>query len=250
MPTPGTAKYMSLRQQSEYNGHPVYSGPNSVHSRLPSDDYRHINPISPYQPQQYPSTSPTMTATYPSPYNTEPPLPSYGHQDSHAVYNNQYANTYDPQSHDPNIYPPSAVLQHEYPYPTPASPTHPQEFVPMNQYQQQQPQPQQHQVYYPPPPEPSTQSHSHRSQNSYSDHMNSPTGTQFSGTDRHTRSPPSTTQTPAQFYAQPVPLRGPGVLGGGGYGDEGGSPNDSGSIRSLDSRKRPIRGRFVEVDDL
>ena len=36
----------------------------------------------------------------------------------------------------------------------------------------------------------------------------------------------------------------------GGKGDDAGSINDGGSVRSLDSRKRPIRGRFVEVDDL
>ncbi|KAJ4292388.1 hypothetical protein N0V90_009050 [Kalmusia sp. IMI 367209] len=178
MHSPGTTKYMSLQQQPDMNAHPAYSGPNSVHSRSPSNDY--LNPVvSPYQPQQYPaSTSPTFTATYPSPYNT-----------------NDY---------------------------------------PAANYAQQ---------------------HDH--------HAASAEGTQFSfsGSDRqaHTRSPPSTTQTPAQFYAAPVPVRGPHVMSNSGGGlspglysdhDAGSAGNDRGSVRSVDSRKRPVRGRFVEVDDL
>lgn len=252
--SPGAIKYMSLQQQPDMNSHPAYSGPNSIHSRSPSDDQLHPGLVSPYQPQQYP-TSPT-TASYPSPYNTEHTLPNYAHQE-HYNYNNQHFNAYDTQIHDSNAYPlpPSAALQREYSYPTPTSPTHPHAFLPINQYQQHQ----QHQVYYPPPPDPSTRSRSHQSHQSshtHSDRMTSPEGTQFSGADRHTRSPPSTTQTPAQFYAQPVPVRGPGVLSGSGlapptgFSDETGSFNDSGSMRSIDSRKRPVRGRFVEVDDL
>lgn len=257
--SPGAIKYMSLQQQPEVNSHPAYSGSNSIHSRSPSDDHLHPGLVSPYQPQQYPSTSPT-TANYPSPYNTEPPLPTYAHQD-HYAYNNQQSHAYDTQNHDPNAYPlpQGASLQREYSYPTPTSPTHPHAFLPVTQYQQPpqfQPPPHPHQVYYPPPPDPSTRSRSHQSHQSstsYPDRMASPEGTQFSGADRHTgtRSPPSTTQTPAQFYAQPVPSRAQGGLSPpNAFGDEGGSWTDGGSVRSIDSRKRPVRGRFVEVDDL
>jgi hypothetical protein len=240
MASPGAAKYMSLRQHPDMNMHP--------HSRSHSDDYLHPNPISPYQAPQFPSTSPTSTAAYPSPYRTEYSHPNYPQQDQHAAYT-QHPNAYDTQNYDPNVYhqPLGAALQPEYSYPTPTSPSHPHAFVPVPQQQ----------VYYPPPPDPSTrtQSHlSHTSQNTHSDRMASPEGTQFSGADGHTRAP-STTQTPAQFYAQPVPVRGPHVMSGGnlapgGFGDEAGGAPDSGSMRSVDSRKRPIRGRFVEVDDM
>ncbi|OAG07150.1 uncharacterized protein CC84DRAFT_1204726 [Paraphaeosphaeria sporulosa] len=239
MHSPGAGKYMSLQQQPD--------PPMQSHSRSLSDDYLNPNVVSPYHPQ-FPSNSPTSTATHPSPYNTEFSHPSYAQQDQHAAYA-QYPNTYDTQSYDPNSYhqPPGIALQREHSYPTPTSPSHPHAFVPVTQ-----------QVYYPPPPDPSTRTRSHQShhsQTSYSDRVTSPEGTQFSGSDRHTRSPPSTTQTPAQFYAQPVPVRGPHVMSGGnlapgGFGDEAGSINDSGSVRSWDSRKRPVRGRFVEVDDL
>ncbi|KAF2437289.1 hypothetical protein P171DRAFT_437884 [Karstenula rhodostoma CBS 690.94] len=234
MHSPGAGKYMSLQQQPEHS-----------HSRSPSDDYLHPKPLSPYHPQ-YPPSSPTSTATYPSPYNTEYAHPSYTPQDQHTAYT-QHPNTYDTQNYDPNTYhqTPGASLQREHSYPTPTSPSHPHAFVPVTQ-----------QVYYPPPPDPSAHPRSHNSQASYSDRVTSPEGTQFSGSDRHTRSPPSTTQTPAQFYAQPTPVRGPHVVSGGNLapgaflGDETGSVNDSGSMRSWDSRKRPVRGRFVEVDDL
>lgn len=268
MPSPGTAKYMSLRQQPDMYAHPLYSGPNSTHSRSPSDDCMHPIPVSPYQPQQYPATSPTIP-TYPSPYNTQQPLPSYAQQD-HYNYNNQYTNTYDTPNYDAAAYPAplGTTLQREYSNPmstSPTSPNFPPAVFPVSQYQNQQQQhqhhypPQQHQVYYPPPPEPSIRSrshHSHQSSTSYSDRMTSIEGAQFSGADRHTRSPPSTTTTPAQFYAQPVPVRGPSIMSGGslappsGIGDDAGSINDTGSVRSVDSRKRPVRGRFVEVDDL
>lgn len=237
MHSPGTAKYMSLQQHPELNM--------QSHSRSPSDDYHHPHQMSPYQPQQYQTTSPLSPAIFPSPQNTEYSHHNYAQQDQHHTYNH-HLNTYDTQSYDSNVYhqPPGAALQREYSYPTPNSPSHPHTFMPVAQ-----------QVYYPPPPEPSTRTRSHQSHNSHSDRMTSPEGTQFSGSDRHTRSPPSTTQTPAQFYAQPVPVRGPHVMSGGnlapgGFGDEAGSMNDSGSMRSLDSRKRPVRGRFVEVDDL
>lgn len=236
MHSPGAGKYMSLQRQPDAHV--------QLLSRSSSNEYLHPNHNSPYQPP-YPPNSPTSTATYPSPYNTEFPQQIYAQQDQRGAYP-LYPNTYDTLNHDPNIYqqPPGATLQREYSYPTPTSPYHPHAFVPVQQ------------VYFPPPPDPSTRTHqSQNSQTSYSDRVTTPEGTQFSGSDRHTRSPPSTTNTPAQFYAQPVPVRGPNVMSGrnlgpGGFGDETGSTHDDGSVRSRDSRKRPVRGRFVEVDDL
>jgi hypothetical protein len=115
-------------------------------------------------------------------------------------------------------------------------------------------QPQQ-QVYYPPPPEPSTRSHP-----SGSDHMAAtPEGTQASAL-TPAPEPPSTSNTPAHFYAQPVPVR-PVLIESGSQGYRvvsdigsatrlGGDDWSIGSRGSLDSRRRPVRGRFVEVDPM
>lgn len=244
MPSPGVAKYMSMQQQPDSRMHPAYSGPTSLHSRSPSDDYN--SPAAPYPPQQYQSTSPTTAAPYPSPYG-----PDYPHQNGYAPYSDN-PNAYDTQTYDANAYPPpsAAAQQRQYTYPSPHSPSHPP-FAPTQQ-----------QVYYPPPPEPSTHSHSHhshsRSHHSFSDRMASPEGTQYSGSTETGPMPPSTTNTPAQFYAQPVPVNGQHLMTGaagaghspGGYGGEGGVKDDGSFRGSIDSRRRPVRGRFVEVDHM
>lgn len=239
MDSPGTAKYISVNQQPDPLMHPAYSGANSVHSRSPSNDY--LPPNQQYAHHRQ-SSSPTSAATFPSPYNPDFPHHNYQQQNGYPPYSDN-PTAYDTQNYDPNIYPPqpAAALQRQYSYPTPHSPTHPP-FAPG----------QQPQVYYPPPPEPSTQSRSYPSQ---SDRMSSPQGTQYSGDTEHGPLPPSTTNTPAQFYAQPVPTGGQHVMSGGAslspgaYGGEGGSVGDDRSLRgSVDSRRRPIRGRFVEVD--
>lgn len=234
--SPGTAKYISMNQPDP-NLHPAYSGPNSLHSRSPSNEQG-----SPYP---YQSTSPTTAPPFPSPYNSEFPHQNF-QQNGYASYNDN-PNAYDTQNYDPNVYP--ALLatspQRQYSYPSPHSPPHPP-FAPLQQTQ----------IYYPPPPEPSSHSRS-RSHPSFSDRMGSPEGTQYSGDTENGHIPPSTTNTPAQFYAQPAPPNGHHTGNGsaghspGGYGGEGGSTRDDRSPGgSLDSRRRPVRGRFVEVDHM
>lgn len=85
-------------------------------------------------------------------------------------------------------------------------------------------------MYYPPPPEPSTHSHLEGLKNSVT------TDTQI---------PPSTTSTPAQFYARPVQLQ-PGlshyVNGDVGSNPDGGYSGEAGSMRSLDVEGDGQRG--------
>lgn len=244
-PTPGTAKYISL-QQPDLNAHPAFSGPNSIHSRSPSET-RSVS--SPYMAQAFHPSTPTSTSPgFPSPYGTEFPQHNPTHQpnpyppysDNRSVHDNSNV------AYEPHGYPqPSPQLQqHQYSFPaSPSSQHHPVA------------QPQQHHVYYPPPPEPSNRSHP-----SGSDRMErTPEGTQGSG--RSTvPEPPSTSNTPAHFYAQPVPVRPVLVESGSqGYrvvGDVGGAARLGGddmsmdSRGSVDSRKRPVRGKFVEVDPM
>lgn len=218
MLSPGATKYMSMNAPPDSRGHPAYS---SIHSRSLSDD--HQTSTTPYPPQAY---SPTSQAAFPSPH------PQYAHQSQHPNYQpytdhpsplyNTHNNLYD----DPSAYPPPNMSHHQrqYSYPTPVSPAQPT-------FQHSPPQQHQHQVYYPPPPDRS---------------LGSPSNTQYSGDTEQI--PPSTTNTPAQFYA-PVPMHPPHAQQPGEglrpYPREG---DELSSTRgSVDSRRRPTRGRFVEV---
>lgn len=234
MPSPGNPKYMSIPSQPSPSLHPAYAGDHSTHSRTPSNDYH--TPTSTYPLQQHHSTSPTTAAPFPSPYNTEYHQQNYTQQNGYPPYSD-HSHPHDNQSYDPNSYAHSDQ-QTQYSYPTPHSPSHPP-FAPA----------QQHQVYYPPPPE--------RSQHSYSHQTGTPDGTQYSSDTESSPLPPSTTNTPAQFYAQPVPVRGPQVMSGGAglspnsQGGDNGFQEGGGSLRgSVDSRRRMGRGRFVEVDHM
>ncbi|KAF2872482.1 hypothetical protein BDV95DRAFT_385660 [Massariosphaeria phaeospora] len=236
-------KYMHMQQQPEPSMHPAYSG--SINSHSASHDNQ--SPASPYPPQVYQYNSPGAAS---NPYPAEYPRQNYHQpQNSYPPYSDNTV-TYDSQQvpYDPHIYPPpsAATHQQQHSYPTPTSPNHPP-LIP-----QQQPQ-----VYYPPPPDPSTGSPSHPA---YSDRLRSPEGTQHSGATQDL--PPSTSTTPAHFYAQPVPIHPQHLMSGGaglapgGYGSESGSSPrgfgaEAGSLRgSVDSRRRPIKGRFVEVDHM
>jgi hypothetical protein len=245
MASPGAAKYMSMHEPDP-TGHPVHS----VHSHSPNQQY--AQQATPYQ--LYQTITPTSAAP---PYGSQQdpyahPNQTYQqHQNQYAPYSDNPAYTHPDTRYDPNAYPLTDHPHHQrnssYP-----SPTTPQHAVPAahSPYQQQHPQP----VYYPPPQEPTTRD--------YSDRIASPEGTQYSG-DTATQMAPSTTTTPAQFYAQPVAVRpGEGLhpgfgpsgagLSPGSYAGDGGSWDGSvGSARgSIDSRRRPIRGRFVEVDHM
>ncbi|KAF2794341.1 hypothetical protein K505DRAFT_28250 [Melanomma pulvis-pyrius CBS 109.77] len=239
MSSPGSTKYMSMHSQPDMNGHPAFSGGASMHSRSVSNEHR--TPTSPYPPQAYHSSSPTSPAPFPSPYASEPPHSNYQHNAYQSYSDNPSA--YDPHNtpyDDPSAYPPPNAPHHQrqYSYPTPTSPNNPS-------FQHSPPQQHQQQVYYPPPPE--------RSQASFSDRR-SAEGTQYSGDTEHL--PPSTSNTPAHFYAQPVPVHPPhaqqaGQGQGQGQGDGLRPYGDEGSNRgSVDSRRRPVRGRFVEVGNM
>ncbi|KAF2732456.1 hypothetical protein EJ04DRAFT_513917 [Polyplosphaeria fusca] len=215
MASPGVSKHLSLQNQPDPNAHPAYSVPNSIHSRSPSGATSH-SATSPYQPMAYASTTPTTNAPYPSPHG-----PNFPHNQTYYEHQNAYAPYSDnPQAYD---YPPPHVQRYDS-YPTPTSPN------------------QQQNIYYPPPPDPSTRSHP-----SYSDRdrLGSPTGTQFTSHTGSDEAGRSASNTPAHFYGQVV-NGGPGsALSPPSYGGEASS-----SRGSLDSRKRPARGRFVEVDHM
>ncbi|KAH7125724.1 hypothetical protein B0J11DRAFT_312729 [Dendryphion nanum] len=238
MNSPGATKYINV-QQPDPGNHPAFAGPNSMHSRSPSD---HHPTLSSYGTQNYHSSSPNSAAPIVSPYSTEFPH-QFGHQHSPTFppYSDD-PSTYNPQisAHGPNYPPTNGLHQQEYAYSTPISPSSPT-FNPQSQPQ----------VYYPPPAEPSQRSHP-----SYSDRISSPEGTHYSG-DTERPLPPSTSHTPAHFYAQPVMRGGSGHSGalspthsGEGshmrlLGDDVGSASGS-----VDSRRRPVRGKFVEVDHM
>lgn len=240
MSSPGTVKYISLQQQPDPAFHPIYSNTNSIHSRSPSNDYMH--PVSPYQAQGFQPGSPN-SGTYPA-------VGTYSDHNQHVQQQPaSYAenpNTYDPYLHH--------TQQQTYAYSSPTSPSHP----PSLQHQQGQ-----QQVYYPPPPEPSTHHLSHPSQSDRGG-MGSPDSTLISAAgssspaQTSTQWAGSTTHTPAQFYAQPVPIRGANAMNGAGlapgeegYGQRSNSAGDAGSMRSVDTGgRRPVRGRFVEVGNM
>ncbi|KAF2652473.1 hypothetical protein K491DRAFT_47074 [Lophiostoma macrostomum CBS 122681] len=249
MASPGAAKYMSMHE-SDPNIHPLHS----THSGSPINQY--AQQAAPYQLYQTitPNSAAPPYASQQDPYaHTNQTYQQ--HQNSYAPYSDNpaaSAYTHPDTRYDPNAYPLSDRPQHQRntSYPSPKSPQHavPAQHSP---HQQQQ----HHQVYYPPPQEPTTRD--------YSDRLASPDGTQYSG-DTATQMAPSTTNTPAQFYAQPVAVRpGEGLHPGsahggagfspGGFGGEGGSWDGGSNISargSIDSRRRPIRGRFVEVDHM
>jgi hypothetical protein len=242
MSTPGTAKYMSL-QQPDLNAHPAFSNTNSIHSRSPSEAHSVSSPYAPYAHQ--PST-PTSPAPFPSPYGTDfpqhhasqtNPYPPYS--DNASIHENRAA-AYDSHGYAQ----PSPPLQpRPYSFPPPPSPSHP----PVAQ-----PQPQ---VYYPPPPDPVNRSNPSSSEPVASTPQGTHTTTATSPTE-----PPSTSTTPAHFYAQPIPIRpvlvesnGHGYRVVSDFGDATRLDRESGSVASRgsgDSRKRPVRGKFVEVDPM
>ncbi|KAF2466961.1 uncharacterized protein BDR25DRAFT_305792 [Lindgomyces ingoldianus] len=231
MASPGAQKYISMHQQPDMTNHPAFSGPNSIHSRSPSGntmslDYQHT-PTSPYPPQPYGSTTPTSAAPYPSPYGTYP-SGTIPYSDNPDAYDTEPYNRH-------NSYPPpsSAFHQRQSSYPTPTSPNHSQQ---PHLYDPSQPVTQ---TYYPPPPDPSHSNSQSRSHQSYSDRIGSPEGTQYSG---DTEFPTSKTNTPAHFYAQPA------MSGGAGH-SPGTNGGERGSLRGSVDR-RPVRGRFVEVDHM
>ncbi|KAF2018056.1 hypothetical protein BU24DRAFT_421068 [Aaosphaeria arxii CBS 175.79] len=198
----------------------IHMQDSSVHSRSPSDHYTHPTP--------YPST-----AYQPIPQAISPSHPAHG-TDYPNHYSQQQSPTYPPYSDLASPYDTHHPPQQQCSYPTPISPI-PHTF----------PAPPQNQVYYPPPPDPSVRSHL-----SYTD-------TQPSVLRPNTLEPPippSTTQTPAQFYAQPVrrnfddeDTRAGSDQGSfRGFGD----PDVGSRSGSIDSRRRPVRGRFVEVDHM
>ncbi|KAF2704804.1 hypothetical protein K504DRAFT_389220 [Pleomassaria siparia CBS 279.74] len=216
MSTPGTTKYMSMDQQPDMAHYSAFSGSASMHSHSRSMSNENRPPTSPYPPQAY---SPTSLTHFPSPYNS--PHPNSFQQpylDNPTAYDPQHA-LYDP----PN----SPHYQQRYSHPTPTSPS--------SLHFQHLPS---QQAYYPPPPE--------RSHASFSDHRAS-LATRYSGDAE--RIAPSTSNTPAQFYAQPVPLH-PRVQRNSS-GEVLSIHTDGDSMRgSVDSRRRPIRGRFVEVGNM
>jgi hypothetical protein len=218
MESPGATKYINMHQPDN-SAHPAFSG-NSVHSRSPSDPH---SQTSPYSPSAAPYPSPTYgTEFFPVQANYQQnPYPGPPYSDTpESSYNN----------HVPQPSPP--LTQQGYSYVSPISPAQP------TQHPQQ--------IYYPPPPD-----HSKRSHPSTSDRVDSPEGTHSQHSDgMQTPLPPSTSNTPAHFYAQPAPLRPhQGEFNQAGSHVAGGDTDSLGRV-SVDSRKRPVRGRFVEVDHM
>ncbi len=143
-------------------------------------------------PQSSGPNSPPLSGTYHSSNHEEYGQPVPHHQDSIEQFYPTYTSTHTapPTGWTLNTQSPHSPGAHPqgYSYPTPTSPIHQMNF----------PLPPQPQVYYPPPPEPSQSS--------------SPTATHHSHESPYGHSPPlagghSTLTTPAQFYAQPVPIR-------------------------------------------
>ncbi|KAF2127052.1 hypothetical protein P153DRAFT_377359 [Dothidotthia symphoricarpi CBS 119687] len=239
LPAPGTGKYLSMNQYSDSNAYSNYSGGTSQASQSPG--YSHHSPPSLHALQPYASTSPTSTRSHPAetaqqayqPLNTYPP-----YSDNRMSYDNQ-----SPPRDNHTYPPPSAIaLQHQYPYPAPGSPAMPPLYQP-----QQQPQ-----MYFPPPPE--SAYHSHRPQHSV-DYLSNPDATRYSNDVEHR--PLSTTNTPAQFYAQPVSNRPPPMPESTQrsptlYEDEDMVNGSDGAFHHspVSERARPARGRFVEVDHM
>ncbi|KAF2271331.1 uncharacterized protein EI97DRAFT_437964 [Westerdykella ornata] len=237
MTSPGAAKYMTM-QSHDTNTHLPISGSLSVHSRSHSDP---ISPTWQYAPLAYQSMTPSTPPPFPSPYAAEfAQNPAVYPQAGYPLHSDSSNTTYDPHAY-PQPSPPLHQRQYSYPPPS-SSPSHPS--IPLLPQQENQ------QVYYPPPPDPITRSHP-----STPDRIpSSPESAAYSG-GAHTPIPRSTCNTPAQFYAQLVPVRGSGGLAPSA---DGGSPRSRGSDGDVSSggigygngRKRPIRGRFVEVDHM
>lgn len=192
---------------------PAFVGGASMYSRSTSNE-----------PQAYSSNSspvPSPNYQHPNVYQPYSDNPSY---DPHNIQNGIYD--------DPSIYPPPNATHHQrqHSYPAPTSPNNPSS---------QHSSPQQHQQHYPPPPE-----RSHPS-NSLSDRW-SQAGTQYSVDTEYL--PPSTSNTPAHFYAQPVPLYPPHAQSRGEglklYAEEGDGSSARGSV---DSKQKPGKGRFLEL---
>ena len=219
MSSPGSTKYISMTQQPDMNSHPIYSGSASIHSRSLSNEHR--TPTSPYTSQAYHSTSPISPAPIPSPYSTDHSYSNHQHHNTYQDYPNNPP--YNPQQmpyDDPLTYPPTNA-PHQPTYPNPTSST------------LQQSLPYQKQVYYPPPPE-RTHPLGFSSRKSLEEIQH-----------RGGTEPPSTTNTPAQFYAQPAPLHLQYV--GEQTRDNSRPHSDTGSVGS---GRRPVMGRFVEVGNL
>jgi hypothetical protein len=200
MSSPGASKYVSAHERSVPNELPIYSGPAAVQTRTTSHDHAALYDSEPLH--VYESTQSHPAGSYSSPQNlrydqsSQSPLHSPNNTElffpqEHDMYNAQQG-SWNQQASPPQQAP---VRQRQYSYPTPTSPQQP-----ANDHAQQQ-----SQVYYPPPQD---SAHPQHSRPSASDQGGSPTGTHYSDSTRHGNTPIiSTMTTPAQFYAQPVPVR-------------------------------------------
>ncbi|KAF2204718.1 hypothetical protein GQ43DRAFT_468844 [Delitschia confertaspora ATCC 74209] len=260
MPSPGASKYL-MQQQRELPPntiHPAFAG--STGSQSPSTNPPESNFVSPLSPYNH---STTYTATTPSPHDAEPTY--HGYQSPQHAQNRpslaKYADQPYPPDH-PNYVEAYEAQQRDYSYPPLASefPTSaPRRSPQMKQpaYDISQPVTQ---TYYPPPPEPTPHSISHHQNqtqpqthlqhqsHSYS-HSHSATHLPQSSNAGHsprldTGTPEgngrqydveldrSTENTPAQFYvARESRERVSQSRDGNGGGE-----------------RRPVRGRFVEVE--
>jgi hypothetical protein len=208
MSTSGAVKYVPAHEQPSLNELPAYSGLAAVHSRTTSSDQASsINTSN--QLQAYNSTQRYLTEVYSSLRNNEhdqssqSPLRSPNNAELFSLQN------HDHEAHDAqqaNMLHQTPAGQRQYSYPTPTSP---QQTVDM--YTQQHPQ-----TYYPPP-----RSSSYSLQDSRplaTDQGGSPTDGRYIKETQYRSTPfTDTSNTLAQGFTQPVPIRVPGDSSGARY---------------------------------
>lgn len=193
MGTPDANKYMAVHEQADPNSYAMYAGSTPVHARSASHEYNMSNAgsLSPYG----------HTAAFPAPSYSELGTGGYGQQSPRQHNDSEYYFRDNSSVH--NASQASTSPSNQYTYTAPTSPRH----HPHSPTQQQP------QTYFPPPPDPTSRP------------QRSPASTHYSGETQHGQSPNiSTMNTPAQFYAQPVPHR----------------------LHSGGADRRPVQGRFIE----
>jgi hypothetical protein len=184
MATSTASKYVSAHERLNSNELPAYSGHAAPRTRQANDSAPH-HPIELYNSPVYRGTEESSQTPLRSPNNTELFFPRTN--EAYDVQQGAWSQQASPQHHRP-------VRQHSYP-----TPTTPQQPIASAQ---------QAQIYYPPP---AGSPHSpHIPHPSPSDQGGSPSWNQYHGDTQHGDAPVgSSRSTQAEFYAQPVAVRGP-----------------------------------------
>jgi hypothetical protein len=194
--TTTASKYVAVHEHAD--AHDQYNYQTSTSHHPQASNYNHNLPPDDTA-QSYPSTSPHATRQHSSQHST------YSHpsqsrlrspRNEELFFANEQA-VHNGQDEQWSQQPSRPSRQRQHSYSTPMSPQRP-----TNETTQQQ-------VYYPPP-----QDSLRHPQPSHHppppDQRGSPTSTQYSGETQHGYTPNvSTTNTPAHFYAQNLPRRGP-----------------------------------------